>query len=254
VPFQPAGLYWEAYRTCRTCPQKVWLLAAKVETTADAAAVVEGAAELQLPLGYPLVVHGGQIQLPEMHQESLLVIYGIVDTDGHAHALQGELKKRGVETTVIKAPYQDAGHGRQLVVRLQPGPGKVPAYRKEDLQVPGYGSLMELYWTDEAGKKTARERLAKATPACMVDRGAIFLPPRREIEWYRWVPVDCDGELAFVDWRETRVMSTYFSGATRRLRQVVLVECDSPTIYEWKLDARGRRTGKPREVLKNDGC
>lgn len=251
--FLPAGVYWQGYRTCPGCVQDVQMVAARAKSAEQARELAARVSNLGLPLGYPLIEHGAQIQIAEDLQEDILVIVGILATEAEARALVASLADTELELQVIPAPQDGAGQGVGQLVTLMPGPGTVPAYRRDDVNDKRSGSF-ELYFTGDP--KAARAKLAAVEPVCQIDRDQVFEVSRKKIDWYRWVPVRCGQELAFVDWRETRTMATFFTdpNGKRRLRQVVLVECDVPTILEWPVNERGHKQGKGREVLRSKGC
>lgn len=235
----PAGLYWVGYDTCDGCPRPNAATAAIVENEAAARAAL---AQLPpgLPLGYPLVVHTDELGLADRSVRGIALVLGL-----HRSPAQGVQWLRILNEHVPEARVFLLGAGEswvggvgRTIARIAAG-APVPAYERAAV------AELENQQSDEIEPEVLAARLQ---PLCTVEPGEIFLAQVDDLEWYRWAPVRCGDQPAYVTWRATLLgwATVIPTDDGYRLRQVTHVECDQPDIEEWPYDGetgRGRVAG-----------
>jgi hypothetical protein len=131
-------------------------------------------------------------------------------------------------------------------VQIQAGE-PVPSIAENDAQA----------WTDYLECAEHSGDLASCPPTprpdpqalCQLPAGAIFVLREEEIGgfYYRFVPVSCGEQRAYVAWRNTVFGATVIprGDGTYRIVQTVGAECDAAEREEWSYDVHGRHAPAP---------
>jgi len=213
-------------------------------------------ATTRLAPGYPWVVNASELGVAGA---GVVVVLAQFATEAEATAYRAQLalgaRARVVPIGEPRRTGADADPPRVTQI-LSPAP--VPAYSTADVaraesafdeafeQRRSHAASLRAYSTERAA------RLARATPACTLLPGAVFVVPLAETrdavfpmsaEW-TWRPVRCGTTVAWVPLRSTEALAVVWvhRDGEPRITQVSLVECDSPTHTTWKLAPNGERT------------
>jgi hypothetical protein len=233
----PAGAYWYTYSACDDAcrvPKVATILRFTTpEVARPAVALLEG----KLPPGYPVILHQDQLTIAAKPGLDVIVVLGFhVDAakaDAYLVDLGALAGKATIEPILDGFPPADKpdATGVHLVSRIDRGTygANLPAYHRADVVGPD-------------GQAIDPARIGKAPSACRVRLGDFFIVERADVLWYRWAPVRCDGQVAYIPWR-----SSLLGGATvlpgpdgPRLRQVTNVACDAAGFTTWKYTLKGR--------------
>ena len=177
------------------------------------------------------------------------------DADSYARALHAEV----VALTTIdefQARQEASGdfdaHERSIVRAVQTS-GETPAYAESDLErvERELDERLVTHWTKMPAQQERRvAELSKLKPLCTVAADRVFATDQLTLFRFRrmYAPVTCeDGRRAWVPWRATRLESAFVG---ERVHQVILVECDVPTLET-------RAPGPPSRALgplTDDAC
>ena len=157
-------------------------------------------------------------------------LHGIVVVDGlFAERADAESFARALHASVLPLEARTGAY-RDDVSRVVMTASSSPAYARGDLERVEH-ELDEAPWVPLAKAHVRRTKaLAQLTPVCTIDAGRVFRTTSEALYRFRreYAPVACDdGKEAWIAWRATRLESSVSAGS---IRQVILVECDVPTI------------------------
>ena len=114
------------------------------------------------------------------------------------------------------------------------------------VQIAGSGlarAYSELAIANVKGDDRAPWPEPDSEPICTLERGHVFVADSDILGslFYRWAPVKCDEQPAFVRWVDTRLSSTVVSKEGKaQLLQVCGADCDAPVVYAWNYGPEGR--------------
>ncbi|MEZ4222517.1 MAG: hypothetical protein R3B13_16375 [Polyangiaceae bacterium] len=245
----PAGLCgFAAYlsQPCENIPPARFALVLHEGQGVDeqaAAALTRSVAEgstLGLPVGYPFVVSYDDLPRAD-GRRGLAVVAGLFTERSHAEAFAA----RVVGASIVELATVDGGHSpcagsedyskceasTYTAVQMQ---RRAPAYAKADLEALEQ-RLNDLPWVP-LGQAFERRRkaLEQLTPVCIIEAGAVSITDQDNLYGFSrtYAPARCaEGEAAWVTWNATRLESVVTTTNGRvQTHQVVLVECDSPTL------------------------
>jgi hypothetical protein len=233
----PAGAYWYQFSTCDDACRVPKAATIQRFASVDLARPVVHALEGKLPPGYPIVLHQDQLTIAPTAGLEVVVVYGLHVDAAKADAYVGDLGALGKDATVVPIvdgfPIVDKpdAKGVHLISRVDRGSvgTNLPAYDRKHV-------------VDGDGHPVDPARIGGAPTACRVRLGDFFLVSRDDVLPYRWAPVRCEGEIAYIPWRQSLL-----GGATvlpgdggPRLRQVTNVACDTAAFTTWKYTLKGR--------------
>ena len=239
----PAGDYFRPwYSTCPWCPRpNVAVVAGIFDSDAEAAAVV-ARIPAGLPFGYPLVLHSAELGLADRTRAGVVVVVGLFGDVASARSWR-DARGAAFPPTSLQALMSEEAFSQSLAAKLNPGtppksvvriaPGApVPAFTERELVKLGEG----VAWR--------RSHAKPSHPVCLVPPGAIFTVGEADFQFtYRWAPVRCGAELAYVAWEKTMHKSTVVPAANETFHLVQVTDIaseDEPVYSEWLFDADGR--------------
>jgi hypothetical protein len=208
--------------------------------TSDARAAERALAAAPRIAGYPFAESFDVIPTANAKIRGIGVFAGLFrerpDADAYARSIHGEVVALGV---VDGIPSDE--HLMRVVVTA----ARTRAYAREDLERVEHelDERLAVEWTKLPRQQERRaSALAKLTPICSVDADRVFVIDQHELYAFRrtYAPVTCDdGRRAWIPWRATRLESAFVG---ERVHQVILVECDVPTLET-------RAPGPPHDAL-----
>lgn len=210
--------------------------------------------------GYPFAVSFDDLPAKDPAVQGIAVVAGL-----YANREDADAAARGRATVIELATkdeydrrrYSNVGayqKNEEQIERVVEIAAETPAYRAEDLEQVEKALDEELatHWVPLPAQQMRRaDALAASTPACNVAAGRVFVTHENELYEFRrkYAPVRCDdGREAWVPWRATRLESTVDSG---KVSQVILVECDVPTVETRPF---GPRPPKELGALTDESC
>jgi hypothetical protein len=194
--------------------------------------------------GYPFVESFDRIPAADARIRGMGVFAGLFgarrDADAFARATGAEVIPLATVEELEKRAGADLGdfdEHEAHVLRVVETTTTSPAYDEADLERVE-GDLDERLageWTKLPGQQARRAAaLATLPPRCTVGSGRVFATNEGALYTFRrqYAPVTCDdGHAAWVPWRATRLESTVVRTRDAfRIHQVILVECDVPTL------------------------
>lgn len=213
-----------------------------VDDLARAERALSDAQKLHLPPGYPLVLSWDDMPAMDEGRRGLALVAGLFGERASAErwvresklkAEVVELAPAGAAQPMCEGDYEACMGSRVSAVEVFV-PSKaydtkaLEALDAEQDQLPWIRLDLAVARYDQA--------LAKLPPACEIEAGRVFVATNDKLYRFqrRHAPVRCkDGREAWVPWRATRLESIVTTGADGpELHQVVLVECDVPTIED----------------------
>lgn len=230
-----------------------------VDELARAERALADARTLGLPPGYPLILSYDDMPALDEGRRGLALVAGLFGERASAErwALESrlageivELAPAGAAQPMCEGDYEACMGSRVSAVEVFVPSKAYDAKVLEQLdaeqdQLPWVGFDRAVARYDEA--------LAKLPAACEIEPGRVFLAPNDKLFRFlrRFAPVRCkDGREAWVSWRATRLQSVVTVGeGGPELHQVVLVECDVPTI-----EVRPFTPTLPTLVASSAGC
>lgn len=197
--------------------------------------------------GYPFVATLDELPAQDARLRGIVVIAGLwanaADATAAARAAGGEVLPLASQDEFRRRQYGGVEKYEAYEARVSHAveiTSATPAYRAEDLERVETDLDEELAtkWVPMPEQYVRRARaLAALVPACTVAAGRVFATNERELYRFRrtYAPAKCDdGREAWVPWRATRRESVVADG---RVHQVILVECDVPTLETRPLGA-----------------
>lgn len=237
-------------------PRFAVLLAAAANAPAAEEALARGLG-LGLPVGYPFVLASDEIPWQRAQKGLFAVVAGLFVERARAEALRDALAGAQLVELVpeeaLQALWVWDGTRGAVVEIVEP----TPAYAEADVErmEQALDELLAAKWVALPAQKTRRaDALAKLAPRCTVAKGHLFMTTQGAIVRRQYAPVRCaDGSSAWVPWRATRLQSVVTRGdGGAVLHQVVLVECDVPTIERRRFGALS--TEPPLRIALGGGC
>jgi hypothetical protein len=253
----PAGDYFRPfYSTCPCCPRPMAaVLAGVYAVEPEAATAVARAAALRLPLGYPLVLHTAELGLAGAVPSGIAVVLGLFPDEASARSWRDKLGP-GFSAAMVVNLLDEQTFSKSLQGKVDPDTPAATVVRiASGSAVPAFsaGEIEKLRAKDHSST-LGSSKLKPSHPVCTVPPGAFFVAHEKESRSfvYRWAPVRCGNELAYVAWDKTMVKATVVpvGGGAYHLVQVVdMASEDEPVYGEWLFDQDGRHPlprGLPR--------
>ncbi|NUO52218.1 MAG: hypothetical protein HOV80_25475 [Polyangiaceae bacterium] len=209
---------------------------------ARAERALEAARSLGLAAGYPFAVSYDDLPARDEKKRGVAIVAGLFATKAEADELVASkhLAAQVVELAPALAAQMDCSDdyeactATQITVVEMLAPTK--AYSTATIEKL-IEEQNELPWV-KYDKAALRERkaLERLPSACEVKAGQLFLAKGNRLyrQMRKYAPVTCpSGAEAWVPWRATRLESAVLrKGNEASLHQVILVECDVPTLEE----------------------
>lgn len=274
----PAGSYFREghyeQSACEGCVEPHWAVALGPFTTeADATSAMTGSRGESLPPGYPWAVSTEDLEPGSAMQPGILVVLGLFATEEPARELAAHqiaarllpLASRQEALARLDARLLDPSHASRALelVQIDAGP-PAPAYRREDVERLLDDLRQQVHPSFEAFMAERDAATDQLEPICEVAADSVHLfVGGKELVRVRdhFAPVHCpSGELAYVRWTRTRLLSVVrpAGDGTHRIEQAVLIECDVPRFDEWLFGRDGRvplSRATPRLVVAmSSGC
>jgi hypothetical protein len=196
---------------------------------------------LGLAPGYPFAVSYDELPALDEDKRGIAIVAGLYATKAEAKAL---VASKRLKADVVELAPADAAHmvcddwsacqSTYISVVEVMAPAK--AYDAKQIEKLN-AAQDELPWV-KYEKAVARymKALERLPAACEVQPGRLFLANQDRLyrQFRKLAPVTCpDGQEAWVPWRATRLESAVVrKNNDTVMHQVVLVECDSPTLEE----------------------
>lgn len=213
-----------------------------VDELARAERALADARTLGLPAGYPLILSWDDLPAQDEGRRGLALVAGLfgerASAEGWAHenrlaAEIVELAPAGAAQPMCEDDYNACMGSRVSAVEVFVPSKAYDAKVLEQLDT----EQDQLPWVrfDHAVARYD-QALAKLSPACEIEAGRVFLATNDKLYRFqrRFAPARCkDGREAWLPWRATRLESVVTRGEDGpELHQVVLVECDVPTLED----------------------
>ncbi len=236
----PAGVTWIDNRTeyidCSDCATPKVALVAGIRKTAAAAMRLARSWQRrpQLTPGYPLLVHSDLLKPQPIR--GVVVVLGLFDEVEHAQHWRKQKfpNAKALRVIGLTNPCFDTDDGTcqyHSVVRLS---AAAAAFSADDIEAIGAQSGFRT--------QTGFEQLKKLKPICQLSKNDAFVVSSQELNHNLWSPARCGTTPVMVpkvDTLDDALIEQTGDGAF--LRQVVEVECDSPTISVWHWSRLGRK-------------
>ncbi|MCA9705367.1 MAG: hypothetical protein KDK70_05940 [Myxococcales bacterium] len=278
----PAGLYFRnGYVRCEGCPTPRWALTTGVLTEVEAARrSLLWAKERSEPDGFPLVLHTDELIPLDRSREGIVVVLGLYERETQARAAAERWASTPVEPIEPIEPIElmdpedaleiELGGGeaqwqaRRFVVQLD-AEEAVDAYPPAEIR-EGEQWLSEQVWRSYEEYRERRAAMLESLPVrCQIPPDRVFVSTAGRYDDdgiyapYDWQPAACeDGRPAYVRQTDTRRHSIVRPGPgpgpTSVIEQVILVECDSPTIERWPWAHGRRERGTPVLLASRGSC
>ena len=236
----PAGVYWVTvgwYEESLDCPRPGVALVEGLHRTGPAASrAVRRLRGVAFEPGYPWVVH---TRYAGIEGDGVAVVLGLFEDAEHAQrwAASRELD----DTRALGVLEPEAAIARFASNRGGRRDDPIPTVT----QIVGSGPVYALNTSDARRVERAGGR---AAAACEVRPGTVFvfdreIEERVRLQHYAWMPVRCDGRLAWVQRVSTTGGAVIWTdpGGRSFVSQVVNVECDSPFYSVARIDETWRR-------------
>ena len=204
--------------------------------TEDVAAVenaLHKAGILGLAAGYPFAASFDDLRTHDPSRRGIAVVAGLFAEREDAERYREHLPAGAelVELTLEEEPF-DFDNTSVVVVTE---PATAWSYEDLDRVEKDLDETLAKKWVTLPKQRERRlAALAKLTPRCVVAPGRVSWVRKRKLHAFlqNYAPVSCaDGREAWIEWRATRLESVVTrSGGVILVHQVVLVECDVPTI------------------------
>lgn len=203
--------------------------------------------------GYPFAESFDVIPAADPRVRGIGVFAGLFRDRGDAEARAAQIGGELVPLASLEEQrrrfamsLKDGEARERAVVRVVETTAETPAWAAEDLArvEQDLDEALGVKWTGLEGQQTRRAAaLAALAPRCTVAVERVFVTNAEALYRFRrtYAPVVCDdGRPAWIPWRATRLESAVVDG---RVHQVVLVECDVPTLETRELGARPKDLG-----------
>lgn len=221
-------------------PAKPRVPAVAEDELAHAERALAEARGLGLPPGYPLVLSWDDLPARGENRRGLALVAGLFGARAPAERWA---RARGLSAEIVELapagaaqPTCEDDYEACMASRVSAVEVFVPtrAYDAQSLEAL-VAQQDELPWVRFELAVARREKALEAVPAaCEIEVGRVFLAPKNRLYRFlrQYAPVRCrDGREAWIPWRATRLESVVTPGARGpELHQVVLVECDVPTL------------------------
>jgi hypothetical protein len=217
------------------------VVARRVSDAATAESALAAAPHLA---GYPFAASFDEIAAADARRRGVMVVVGLFaarrDADAWASALHDDVVPLASVEELNRRRYDDVkdwDRHEASIVRVVETTAPTAAFAGSDLErvESELDERLARNWTKLPGQQLRRVRaLASLSPRCTLDAGRVFVTD--EATLYRFLrhyaPVTCpDGRRAWVPWRATRLESAVVrAGDQLDVHQVILVECDVPTL------------------------
>jgi hypothetical protein len=237
----PAGLcgfdpYLEEPCGDRPAPHYALVLGVS-NSTGEIEATLRKARVLELAAGYPFVVSFGELPRRDA-RPGFAVVAGLFATPSDAADYRRNLPSSTevVELAAVdeSSPFGRFDDPRGSAIEIAED---TPAWSAVDLERLEHelDEALAKRWVKLPKQRARREAaLAKLTPRCRIDGGRVFSARASELFRFhrKYAPVRCpDGTDAWVAWRATRLEAVVERAARGpKIHQVILVECDQPTL------------------------
>jgi len=191
-------------------------------------------------VGYPFAASFDELPAADARVRGIGVFAGLFrarrDADAYARTLRAGVVPLATPDEFARRAYPGSGSYDDFAAHVQrvvEMAAASPAYAEADLEQVEHelDERLAREWTKLPGQQTRRAAaLSKLVPLCTVGAGRVYLTNEHALFAFRrtYAPVTCDdGRNAWVPWRATRLESAVVG---ERVHQVVLVECDVPTV------------------------
>lgn len=240
----------------------------RTPTDSAVEALLTRAHSLPLAAGYPFVVTLDDMPARARERRGTVVVAGLFAERDRAQAYADRiaLPYELIELADAAAPaaacadthYDDCMARRSSAIEIST---TTPAWAAADLARVEQ-ELDEALATSWVSLPIQHERrqaaLRKLAPRCVVEPGRVFSADQHVIYKFRrtYVPIRCStGEQAWVPITATRLHSVVLPhGSTADIHQVILVECDTPTIETRPFGAASLAASPPTLTASSDGC
>ncbi|MDI1444336.1 hypothetical protein [Polyangium sp. 6x1] len=211
---------------------------------------------LRLAAGYPFAVTFDDMPTKKSKQRGIAVVAGLFAERGQAEAYASHLPP-GTEIVEL-ASREDVDFTGKRTASVEIAEDTL-AWAPEDIDVVEATLDEELAkkWVKLPEQKARRDRaLAGIKPRCSLTQGRVFATDQSKLFKYQrnYAPVRCDdGREAWVALRATRLDTVVTRPAGGALvHQVILVECDQPTVETRHFDAGS--AAKPVRLAMGGPC
>jgi hypothetical protein len=253
------GAYLSSDEACKDVPTPRF--AVLLAATANAHSAEEARArglDLGLAVGYPFVLASNEMPWKGAEPGVFAVVAGLFAERATAAAFHRALASAQlveiVSEEALAALNVWDGNRPNVVEVIE----STPAYAQEDVERVEHAldEMLARKWVDLAAQNKRREAaLAKLAPRCTIENGRLFMTTAGELQHFHspYAPTRCpDGSRAWVRWRTTRGQSVVTRGeAGAIIHQLVLVECDHPTIERRRFGASS--TDPPLRISSRGG-
>lgn len=196
--------------------------------------------------GYPFAVSFDDLPAADASARGIAVVAGLFgqreDADAYALALgRAEVLPLATvaahERRLAAGTYANEDDREKHIRHVVELAGDTPAYDAADLgrTESALDEALGAHWVRlpaQQGRRAAA--LARLRPRCTLPAGRVFVTDGQALYGFRrmYAPVTCDdGSEAWVPWRATRLESAVlWEGGAWKVHQVILVECDVPTV------------------------
>ncbi len=259
--FLPAGLYFRNGYLRWIHLEEGWpnathaVVVGPFPDAREAQKTIEALAFPPLPPGYPMALHSDELGLLDETKVGVVVVLGFFAEKAAADAWRtghpipdarvealADLETAFDREMALEGDFgEDMSGPLRLVFQIVPG-DPVPAYPRGAVDA---AEDAHFNWATEDSRGPDPLVQAPTEPLCIVQPGDLFLVRYREAiyTYYRWAPVHCGEEPAYVPWIMTTKNSVVVpqEDGTYRMIQVGEVQCDVACFCEWTLDDSGAR-------------